>query len=360
MSAAAISGGAFLAVWVLSGKITTRMIWQPWMVHVLLLMAFPWIGLLYTSNVHNGMTYAQKSYYWLFAFAAAVTCSDRYPASRLPKAFVLGLSLSSIVSLLQYAGIVPLKKGMPIALFYWHQTYSLLLAFGVAITSWFIFKSERYREKLLFLALFAVILAALAIVPGRAGYLVFLLTVPFIAYNFLSKKNLFRIAIFCIMVGGLLFVSPVVHHRINEGLNDITAYKSGNINTSLGLRFYFWRSAADMILEHPLLGLGTGGFEEGLKKFKTDPALPDSSQPHNSFVYLAVSFGIFSLIPFVWLLFSLFRQGWRHRNGVVGFSIFSCAMMMLVGSMFDSQLIMNGTGVLFALFIGLQENLREG
>lgn len=360
MSPAVISGILMLALWIFSGKALKQRLWYPWTIPALLLAALPWIGLLYTNNTVNGMFFAKKSYYWLYAFAIASISFQRYSASILMKAYIFGATLSSSVSLLQYFGFIPMKKEMPIAFFYWHQTYALLLAFGLMLTLFYIFTSKDLKYKIPYILISLLIFSALIIVPGRAGHLVFLASVPFIGYKLLTVRNFLKIFMLCILTAGLLFISPVVRERVSEGLDDIKEYKAGNINTAIGWRLHLMNVSLEIIKENPLFGIGTGGLKDELRRYKTGPDLPDSSQPHNNFLYTAVSFGIIGVIPLIWLFVLLFRNGWKNFNRVEGFSIFMYAIVIFIGGMFDTQIVMPATGVMLALFTGLQKAFYEG
>jgi len=360
MSPAVISGILMLALWLLSGKAFRQKFWYPWTLPVLLLATLPWIGLLYTNNTVNGMFFAKKSYYWLYAFAIASISFQRYSASIMMRAYIFGTTLSSSVSLLQYFGFIPMKKGMPIAFFYWHQTYALVLALGLILTSFYILNSRDLRDKILYALIFLLIFSALVIVPGRAGHLVSLVSAPFIGYKLLKIRNFLKILALCILTAGLLFISPVVRERISQGLEDIKEYRAGNINTAIGWRLHLMNVSLEIIKENHLFGIGTGSFKDELRKYKTDRDLPDSSQPHNNFLYMAVSFGIIGAVPLVWLFVLLFRNGWKNFNRIEGFSIFMYAIVIFIGGMFDTQIVMPATGVMLALFTGLQTALYGG
>lgn len=357
MSPAAISGSIFLVLWLSAGRMIRQRLYHAWTIPVVLLVLLHWAGLLYTNNLKNGLDFLAKNHYWLYAFAlTAIPLQNR--TSLLIKSFVYGASFSSVVSILQYFGIVPLKKGMPIAFFYWHQTYSLLLAFGLILSVFLVSSHGFVKKRLLYTALSVLILLAILVVPGRAGYLVLILSVPFISYIILGKRNFFRSVILFILITGVLLTSPVVRDRLSQGIDDIRQYRSGNIDTAIGWRFHLWKVSLQIVREHPFIGIGTGGFKDELRRYKPDPTLPDSSQPHNNFLYVMVSFGITGALILLWLYLILFRTGWRHKHTVEGYSVFFFTLVMFVGGMFDTQLVINGTGVMFALTAGLAGHLE--
>jgi len=70
-----ICGITAAIIWVFSGlAIRKRHIYftKSWCRPVLFLMVLPWIGLLYTRDLHGlGMDYAGKTHYWIYCMAIA-------------------------------------------------------------------------------------------------------------------------------------------------------------------------------------------------------------------------------------------------------------------------------------------------
>jgi O-antigen ligase len=90
-----------------------------------------------------------------------------------------------------------------------------------------------------------------------------------------------------------------------------------------------------------------------MAEIKENPGDPEPGDPHNSFFYIAVSYGIVGLACFFWLLAMYFRKGWRHRNTVAGYSMLAFGLVLLTGSLTGTQINSLATGYLFALFMGL-------
>ncbi len=61
-------------------------------------------------------------------------------------------------------------------------------------------------------------------------------------------------------VGAYLLV-PEIHHRIGLILVDLVDFRHGMDNTSVGIRFQLWRVAWMLFEQHPLFGIGPGGFK---------------------------------------------------------------------------------------------------
>jgi amino acid transporter len=65
---------AALAVWIFSGvcyRDRKKWLGQSWVLPLLMLIVLPWLGMLWSSSPEHKLAFAERSYYWLFAFIAA-------------------------------------------------------------------------------------------------------------------------------------------------------------------------------------------------------------------------------------------------------------------------------------------------
>ncbi|MBI5847782.1 MAG: O-antigen ligase family protein [Nitrospirae bacterium] len=356
-----VCGTFVLIVWVLSGKFLAsaqEFYKSDLMLPVAILVTLPWIGLLYCPSPADGLSIALKTHYWLYAIALATLPGDeKYPDLTF-RMFLAGLSVNSIISVLQFAGIVSLKKGLATGLLGGsspHITYSLLLTTGILLASFGVLKSESKRERLLYSALMLQYLFTIGYVGGRSGYIALIILSPFVVYNIMGQKHIVKIIAVSIIAVSLLFVSPVIRSRFMKAGEDIVYYQAGAINTSVGLRFHMWEIAISEIKKSPLTGIGTGGFRKSWENFKGDPLLPFHDHPHNSFLHMMVSYGIVGLAAFCYLLFLLLKKGWHGRHSTLGFSVFAFTAVFIIGSLTDTQVLTFATAIAFSLFAGQSE-----
>ena len=68
-----------------------------------------------------------------------------------------------------------------------------------------------------------------------------------------------------------------------------------------------------------------------------------------------VSFGIVGLITLCWLFLAMLKNGWRHINTPLGFSLFSFTLVLIIGSVTDTQILPFPTATALALFAGIAE-----
>lgn len=359
-----ICGVFVLGVWIISGKflrdITT---WQnsKIVLPVIILIVLPWTGLMYTPLPADGFPVALKTHYWLYAIAIAPVITPRRQPDLIIKMFLLGLSLNSAISILQFAGLVHLKKGLATGLLGGssaHIPYSLLLTTGILIASFYFLKAKSKRERLLYIFAMIQYFATIGFTGGRSGYVALIVLSPFIVYNIIGQQHIVKILIVSVIAVSFLFSFPVVQSRFLKAKEDIVLYTQGNVNTSIGLRFHMWEIALSEIKKNPILGIGTAGFKKSWELHKKDPSLPFYDHPHNSFLYMMVSFGIVGLVAFCTLLFVMLKRGWKCRDSALGFAVFTFTTVFIVGSLTDTQVLPFATAIALPLFTGVSEALH--
>jgi O-antigen ligase len=371
-----ICGIFVIAVWMVSGRFPGDI--KAWStsdmkIPLLLLILLPWLGLLYTPVLREGLGVALKTHYWLFSLALMPLLrtwgKDAGQGSRgqpdlLIKLFLLGLALNSSVSLGQFLGFLPLKRGLPVGLLGGgsaHIPFSLLLTTGMLVSSFYVLKAGSWKVRLVYAVIMAQFFATMSFVGARSGYLALIVLSPFVVYNISGLRHPLKILAGSIIIISLLCASPVVQSRVSKIKEDLSQYKLGNVNTSIGLRFHMWEIALAEIRKNPLIGKGTAGFIESWDKYGKEPSLPFfiHGNPHNSFLYMMVSFGIPGLLSFCWLLFLMIRKGWKGRNSSMGFAVFAFTAVFVTVSLVDTPLLSLPAAQAFSLFAGMAGAMDE-
>jgi O-antigen ligase len=80
--------------------------------------------------------------------------------------------------------------------------------------------------------------------------------------------------------------------------------------------------------------------------------------PHNSFLYMMVSYGIPGLVAFCWLLFVMLKKGYKGRDSAPGFSVFVFTSVFIIGSLTDTQVLPFATAIALPLFTGMSEAIN--
>lgn len=347
-----------LLMWIISGRALScwrSLLAQNWFWPVVLLILLSLLGLLWTPDSKLGMKYAQKNYYFLLSMAVFTLVLTEGKKQLLLLSFLASLFAGAAITIFQVAGLFPLfKESYGFLSAGGYITQSLLLAFGIAVSSWFYKDQASIWLKVFFLSLIVLFLANLAVLPGRSGYLAFIGILPFVLNNIFPRVKI----VFLLLMSFLLFaaffaVSPTARERMLLIPEEIRSYSQADRETAVGLRLYMWDGALRLIKENPILGVGTGGYGKALMDLRIDPTLPLMKQPHNSFLYVTVSYGLIGLGVFLWLLTVLLIRAARNKEDSMGFALLAYLLVFSIGSLTDSQLLSTATGTMFALMIGL-------
>ncbi len=365
-----ICGVFVISVWIVSGKFLKDI--NMWLksnmkIPILMLIILPWIGLIYTPVPSEGLNVAVKTHYWLFSIALMSLLQSRVKATNhgnkgqpdlLIKMFLSGLVVNSAISILQFLSLVPLIRGLPTGLLGGgsaHIPFSMLLTTGILVSSFYFLEARSRKVRLMHAFIMIQFFVTISFIGARSGYLALIVLSPLIVYNIVGRRHLFKILTGSIIIISILFAFPVVRDRISIIKEDLSEYKQGNVNTSIGLRLHMWEIALSEIKKNPLIGLGTAGFIKSWEMYKKDPSLPFfiHGNPHNSFLYMMVSFGVFGLISFCWLLFIMLRKGWKKRDSPLGYAVFVFTMVFIIGSLVDTALLSIAAAKAFSLFAGI-------
>lgn len=166
--------------------------------------------------------------------------------------------------------------------------------------------------------LMAAALAVLAVdvifvLWGRTGYLSALVMSTSAAILLAHGRWRLKLATAGAIVAAcaaLMIASPHVRGRLAQAEREIAMVDRAPVGTPVGARIVMWRNTWRMIADHPLLGVGIGGFQYGYapyvqgvagwRGFQTD-------DPHNQYLKLQGELGLLGLGTFLFFLYAVFR-----------------------------------------------------
>ena len=365
-----ITGALSAAIWLFSGiAIANRRVylsryWMP----VYAMAILPLIGMIYTHDKCGlSVDYGGKAYYWLFALVVAAISFRRFSALRLVQAFMLGLAINVFAAIAQIIFNLPDRYDQHRGLGPDYSTLSAYLIVGIMMTVFFLNRSNhRTPAKIALWGLIGLYFFHLVILSSRASYVAFVLLIPFIGMTYFKKRKFLKTAIICLLVPALMMLSPVVRERVKRTINELMYHVEadsgaawGNQYTAQQDRFYMWNGALRIIRDHPLIGVGTGGYKTALKEKDNDPNIPPQSHPHNNFLHIGVSYGLFGLAIFCWFIISVISKSWRNRAAPEGYFLLSVILVMLMTGLFNTQFLDLGTALLISLAVGLQQSFED-
>lgn len=173
-----------------------------------------------------------------------------------------------------------------------------------------------------------------------------------------------------ILLGGLFF-GPTIRARVQQAAHDLTAAVEGkNFNTDTGSRVLMALWAGQALREHPVRGVGVGGFRswsvEHLKQQNIDPTKRSThAHAHNALLHVGATTGIVGLALAVLVIVKGLQNAWRA--GVVEVNRFPSSLgpfFALVGlllvSAFDTIHVNAQTSALLCLLLALSPGWIPG
>lgn len=190
---------------------------------------------------------------------------------------------------------------------------------------------------------------------GRTGALAIVLmsgaTVVILIEGAWRTKALAGLA-FLACGGAILLASPHVRSRVADAYHEIAGVDRSVQGTRFGQRWVYWRNTARMIAEHPVIGVGTGGFQAGYAPYVrgvADWQGSETGDPHNQYLKFQAEQGVLGLAAFLFFIYWTLRcpapMPWRAlaAAALIGW----CAV-----SLFSSEFSTHNQGRLIFFWIG--------
>lgn len=199
---------------------------------------------------------------------------------------------------------------------------------------------------------------------GRSGYLVALAIMVVVLWRHWIgtgwRKTILPLALLLVMAG-VLGAGPG-KHRLAMTWQEIEAIRHGDVRDT-DPRWSMWIAAVDAWKNHPVLGVGTGGFPDAARAAKqSHPNLMFAGKPgqipvhpHSMYFLSLARWGLFGLAAFVALASIWIRAGWRlpwerMQSPVMALS----GIALAVDGIFAPTMEQQGTGVMLVMMLGLE------
>jgi O-antigen ligase len=198
---------------------------------------------------------------------------------------------------------------------------------------------------------------------GRSGYLVALAIMVAVLWNHWIgsgwRRSIPPLALLAVVVA-VLAVGPG-KERLAVTWQDISAIRHGDVRDA-DPRWSMWIAAVDAWNTHPVLGVGTGGFPDAAKAAKK--AHPNLSfggfpgqipvHPHSMYFLSLARWGLFGLAAFVALVAVWIRVGWRLSWERLESPVMALSGIALaLDGLFSPTMEQQGTGVMLVMMLGL-------
>lgn len=178
--------------------------------------------------------------------------------------------------------------------------------------------------------------------------------------------RIFGITILLLIVGYITLADTPITRRVKSIFNpDISSVQE---------RIFKWRTAQEMIKDHPLFGVGIGAVKvnyalyqaKAKEKMEIPLRATSESQIHNEYLQIWAEAGIVGLLAFLSIILAFFYAGikqLRKRKDIISGGILIGILASVAGILMDSipnfPLHIVPTGFLFWLYLGVAERIGE-
>ena len=219
--------------------------------------------------------------------------------------------------------------------------------------------------------------SVLFMVQGKTGYLVLLALWVYFVWGALARhlRSLGRniswregtgVGIFAlILIFSAYFASPRLHERLDIMAAEFQAWQPNMHNkTSTGERLEFYYNTFLLIKQHPLMGVGTGGFLTAYTQQMQGKNVELTSNPHNEYLLITAQVGLAGLA----LLLYLFYIQWKYAAKLPSLFEQNAArglvLTIAITALFNSPLLDHTEGLFFSfvsalLFANLNADKRD-
>ena len=297
----------------------------------------------------------------LFIPIFAVLLSEATLRRLALRSFAISLAVVLTLSYLLAAG-VPFPHWMvvgnvenPVA-FKQYLTQNILLAFGAYLFIEFAFAASTKSQRAFWAV--ASLLAAvnvLLLVQGRTGHVVLILLTLYAAYGWRRWRGLATAAVSMIVLVAALVQLPGVFQQ-RYGLatgDDASSQASRWADGSNKQRLDFYRASLAIIQEHPLIGVGTGGFPRAYARQTRGTDAFQTRNPHNEYLNIGVQLGIVGLAALLYLFFEHWRDSARLASPMECRVSRGLLLAVVVACLFNSMLLDHTEGLFYVWLTGV-------
>jgi O-antigen ligase len=276
-------------------------------------------------------------------------------------AFASAMVLTLVLSCLLWSGAITHPSpnvgdpGNP-AIFKHYLTQTALMAFVAFLFAQFARTAPSTRLRNWWWALSALAVVNVAYMSqGRTGQLILVALCLYFAHVIWRWRGTFvAIAGIAIIASAVIAGSTGTNNRYTRALDEWQMWQPGQPTiTSVGYRLEFLHNSLKILREHPLLGVGTGGFPKAYADVVAGTAIEPSTNPHNEYLNLTIQIGIAGLVATLYLFYCV----WRHAPmlSTAHEQILARGLMITfaIGCLFNSWLVDHTEGLFFAWATGL-------
>jgi O-antigen ligase len=355
-----------VACWSAGGewrKRLRRITANPVAVASLLLFAWLLLGTLWGAGTLGDRALSIKKYADLLLIPLLISMAiDAQERNRALLALAASLVVTLLLSLslsmgfiLPTSGVLNCDPSNP-CVFKKHTTHNVLMAFGALLFAVLAWMSQDRRVRWGWGVVSVLAASNVLMVHGRTGYVV-LAGLALLAFHmtFGWRGILAAIVALSISFSTAYQISSSFHERVNLAVSGVTQWnpKVAVTNDPIGWRLEYFYHTAEIIQDHPLIGVGTGGFVHAYRARTEQAGLDVPPHPHNQYLFILAQVGIVGLGLLIWLFVQQWRSTSLADDATHGLLAKGLVVTIAVGSFFNPFLVDHTEKLFYCLFSGL-------
>ncbi len=287
-------------------------------------------------------------------------------------AFAAALVLTLVLSYLTWAGL--LSKGILVLgdqakpeVFKKYLTQNILMAFGAFLFAHFALGARTRGSRVAWslLALLAAINVVL-MVPGRSGQLILAVLAVYFAYSVWRWSGTLLATAGVVAIGAALILGfAPANNRLALLLDEWNTWQPGiDSQSSMGQRLGYFQNSLLIVRDHPVIGVGTGGFARAYADQVAGTTLEPTVNPHNEYLNVAVQLGVIGLSALLYLFYCIWRLAPALPTAFELHLARGLIITIATGCLLNSLLMDHVEGLFFAwitgvLFAGLKSQTAK-
>lgn len=275
-------------------------------------------------------------------------------------AFLAAMAVTLVLSYAVWLGVLPVQyqfgrhQGNP-TVFKLYITQGVMMSLAAFLAADRALRVAQQGWRIAYAAGAALATYNVFMLYGRTGYLVWAALLLYLCAAHWRWRGVAVASLAGALAVGAAYVAdaPVVGRSALAAaeLRDWNAGRAGP-ESSIGQRMNYYKTTAAIIRDHPVLGVGTGGFAIAYREKIRGTGLPESNNPHSQYLLTAAQLGAVGLIALIAMFAVMWWQAGRLEPPA-RVAARGLVLTIAVGSLLNSFLIDHTEGMLFAWMAGV-------
>jgi len=369
-----------LAVVLLGALFNIRAVWRiatqhpvaraAWLLFAVLLLA-----VFYGSTPLGKATFILSKYADLFFVPAFMLVLQSEAIRRKAQyAFIAAMGLTLLLSFMVGLEVLPVQHWMDRlatrqdpGIFHSRITQSNMMAF-VVFLALLNLRDASSRGARMAWGLFALLgsVNVLFMVQGRTGYMILLVLLGWFAWATLARHqrkhgkawDWRQGAVVVLVLLGLMAMayqaSTRLHDRVSLVVAEYQAWQPNNGKyTSTGQRLDIYYNTLQIMRQHPVLGVGTGGLSASFAQQTQGKDVMQTNNAHNEYLMITVQTGMIGLVMLLYLFYTQWRFAPLLDTPFEQDAAQGLVLAYMVNSLFNSPLLDHADGLFFAFMTAI-------